>query len=49
MRDKGRAENKKRILIINVDPDICMPLSEILKDNGFAADYLLTPIWALLT
>ncbi len=38
MRDKGRAENKKRILIVGDDPDICMTIREVLRDHGFAAD-----------
>ena len=33
----------KRILIIDDDKELCEELSEILKEEGFDADYTLTP------
>jgi DNA-binding response OmpR family regulator len=40
-------KKKKRILIVDDDPDICVTLREILMDNGFAADSFTDPCLAL--
>ena|SRR5438128_2675524 len=46
MRTKNN-ENKKKILIIDDDPDICVTLMEIFKQNGFIADSFIDPLLAL--
>jgi DNA-binding response OmpR family regulator len=46
MRTKNN-ENKKKILIIDDDPDICVTLKEIFKQNGFGADSFTDPLLAL--
>jgi DNA-binding response OmpR family regulator len=40
-------EKKKKILIVDDDPDICVTLREILMDNGFAVDSFTDPHLAL--
>jgi DNA-binding response OmpR family regulator len=40
-------KKKNRIMIVDDDPDICMTLSEVFKDNGFAADSFTDPHLAL--
>ena len=40
-------ENRKKILIVDDDPDICVTLKEIFKQNGFIADSFTDPILAL--
>ena len=40
-------ENKKKILIVDDDPDICVTLREIFKQNGFIADSFTEPLLAL--
>jgi PleD family two-component response regulator len=40
-------ENKKKILIVDDDPDICVTLREIFKQNGFIADSFTDPLFAL--
>lgn len=40
-------ENKRKILIVDDDPDICVTLREIFKQNGFIADSFTEPLLAL--
>lgn len=40
-------EHKKKILIVDDDPDICVTLREIFKQNGFIADSFTDPHLAL--
>ena len=40
-------ENRKKILIVDDDPDICVTLKEIFKQNGFIADSFTEPLLAL--
>jgi DNA-binding response OmpR family regulator len=40
-------ENKRKILIVDDDPDICVTLREIFKQNGFIADSFTDPHLAL--
>ncbi|MFZ0894241.1 MAG: hypothetical protein WAZ77_07040 [Candidatus Nitrosopolaris sp.] len=40
-------ENKKKILIVDDDPDSCVTLREIFKQNGFIADSFTDPLLAL--
>jgi DNA-binding response OmpR family regulator len=40
-------KKKNRIMIVDDDPDICVTLSEVFKDNGFAADSFTDPHLAL--
>jgi two-component system, OmpR family, response regulator ChvI len=40
-------ENKKKFLIVDDDPDICVTLTEIFKQNGFIADSSTDPLLAL--
>src|SRR6266487_5058704 len=46
MRTKNN-ENKKKILIVDDDPNICVTLREIFKQNGFLADSFTEPLLAL--
>lgn len=46
MRTKNN-ENRKKILIVDDDPDICVTLKEIFKQNGFVADSFTDPLLAL--
>jgi DNA-binding response OmpR family regulator len=39
--------NKKKILIVDDDPDICVTLRKIFEQNGFIADSFTEPILAL--
>jgi PleD family two-component response regulator len=40
-------ENKRKILIVDDDPDSCVTLREIFKQNGFIADSFTDPLLAL--
>ena len=40
-------ENKKKILIVDDDPDICVTLRKIFEQNGFISDSFIEPILAL--
>ena len=40
-------KKKNRIMIVDDDPDICVTLSEVFKDNGFSADSFTDPHLAL--
>jgi DNA-binding response OmpR family regulator len=40
-------DNKKKILIVDDEPDICLTLMEIFKQNGFIADSFTEPLLAL--
>jgi DNA-binding response OmpR family regulator len=42
-----RNENKKKILIVDDDPDICVRLRKIFEQNGFIADSFIEPLLAL--
>jgi DNA-binding response OmpR family regulator len=46
MRTKNN-EDRKKILIVDDDPDICVTLKEIFKQNGFIADSFTDPLLAL--
>ena len=38
---------KKRILVVDDEPDICLVLKIVLENNGFLVDYYYNPIIAL--
>jgi DNA-binding response OmpR family regulator len=38
---------KKRILVVDDEPDICLALTKILEDNGFVIDSFTDPLLAL--
>ena len=40
-------ENKKRILIVDDERDVCITLRKIFEQNGFIADSFIEPISAL--
>jgi len=40
-------KKKKRIMIVDDDPDICVALGEVFEDNGFTADLFTDPHFAL--
>ena len=40
-------ENKKKILIVDDDPDICVTLREIFKQSGFIADSFTNPSFGI--
>ena len=39
--------NKKRILVVDDEPDICLVLKLVLEKTGFLVDYYYNPILAL--
>lgn len=38
---------KKRILVVDDEPDICLALTKVLEDNGFVVDSFTDPLLAL--
>ena len=40
-------DNKKRILVVDDEFDICLVLKVVLENNGFIVDYYYNPILAL--
>jgi len=47
INENRNKENKKRILIVDDEGDVCITLREIFELNGFIADSFIEPILAL--
>ena len=42
-----KTDNKKRILVVDDESDICLVLKIVLEKTGFLVDYYYSPILAL--
>ena len=47
IKENKNNEDKKKILIVDDDPDICITLRKIFEQNGFIVDSFIEPILAL--
>jgi len=47
INENKNSEDKKKILIVDYDPDICVTLRKIFEQNGFMSDSFLDPLLAL--
>ena len=47
INENRNKENKKRILIVDNERDVCITLRKIFEQNGFIADSFIEPILAL--
>src|SRR5438094_1284024 len=47
INENRNKENKKRILIVDNERDVCVTLRKIFEQNGFIADSFIEPILAL--
>ena len=47
IKENKNNQDKKKILIVDDDPDICVTLRKIFEQNGFMADSFVEPILAL--
>ncbi|HYT46437.1 MAG TPA: response regulator [Methylomirabilota bacterium] len=47
IKENKNNQDKKKILIVDDDPDICVTLRKIFEQNGFMADSFIEPLLAL--
>ena len=45
INENRNKENKKRILIVDNERDVCITLRKIFEQNGFIADSFIEPSW----